>query len=76
MGLVPELPVPPPVRHVRADGQSPLLPEHLLDQLSAGNVHHHHGAVRGLPKGTIDLTLLHLSGHSELRVTQLFIQKV
>lgn len=76
MGLVPELPVPPPVRHVCADRQPPLLPEHLLDQLSAGDVHHHHGAVGGLPKRTVDLTLLHLSGHSELKVTPALYTKV
>lgn len=45
MGLVLELSVPPPVRHVCSHWVSPLLPEHVLYQISVGHVHHDHGAV-------------------------------
>lgn len=45
LSLIPQLSVPPPVGHIRPDGVSPLLPEHLLDQLRASHVYHHQRAV-------------------------------
>lgn len=65
MGLVPERPVPPPVGHVCPDGVSALLPEHLLYQVGAGYVHHHHGAVLGLPERPVDLAVFHLGADSQ-----------
>ena len=61
MGLVPELSVAPPVRHICPDRVSPLLPQHLLYQLGAGHVDHNQRAVCGLPQGTVDLAVLYLA---------------
>lgn len=64
MGLAPELSVSPPVGHVCPDRVPPLLPEHLLYQLSAGHIHHDHRAVLWLPQRTVDLAVLDLWANS------------
>lgn len=45
LSLIPQLSVPPPVGHIRPDGVSSFLPEHLFYQLRAGHVYHHQRAV-------------------------------